>query len=211
MKVIAINGSPRKEGNTAYALQTMGEIFTQQGIDFDILHVGNKAVRGCLACGQCAKNKDEQCIIQSDPVNEWIQAMKDADGIILGSPVYYSGVNGTMKCFLDRAFYVASSNGNLFRHKVAASVVAVRRSGGSATFDCLNHYLLYSEMIVASSNYWNIIHGRTAGEAAQDEEGKQIMEVLANNMAWIIKMREATKDSIAAPAKETKVWTHFIR
>ncbi len=211
MKVIAINGSPRKEGNTAYALQTMGEIFTQQGIDFDILHVGNKAVRGCLACGQCAKNKDEQCIIQSDPVNEWIQAMKDADGIILGSPVYYSGVNGTMKCFLDRAFYVAGSNGNLFRHKVGASVVAVRRSGGSATFDCLNHYLLYSEMIVASSNYWNIIHGRTAGEAAQDEEGKQIMEVLANNMAWIIKMREATKDSIAAPAKETKVWTHFIR
>ncbi len=211
MKVIAINGSPRKEGNTAYALQTMGEIFTQQGIDFDILHVGNKAVRGCLACGQCAKNKDEQCIIQSDPVNEWIQAMKDADGIILGSPVYYSGVNGTMKCFLDRAFYVAGSNGNLFRHKVGASVVAVRRSGGSATFDCLNHYLLYSEMIVASSNYWNIIHGRTAGEAAQDEEGKQILEVLANNMAWIIKMREATKDSIAAPAKETKVWTHFIR
>lgn len=211
MKVIAINGSPRKEGNTAYALQTMGEIFTQQGIGFDILHVGNKAVRGCLACGQCAKNKDEQCIIQSDPVNEWIQAMKDADGIILGSPVYYSGVNGTMKCFLDRAFYVAGSNGNLFRHKVGASVVAVRRSGGSATFDCLNHYLLYSEMIIASSNYWNIIHGRTAGEAAQDEEGKQIMEVLANNMAWIIKMREATKDSIPAPAKEAKVWTHFIR
>lgn len=211
MKVIAINGSPHKEGNTHYALRTMGDVFEHQGIGFEILHIGHKEVRGCLACGKCAKNRDEKCVIISDPLNDWVQQMKQADGLVLGSPVYYAGVNGTMKSFLDRAFYVAGSNGNLFRHKVGASVVAVRRSGGSSTFDCLNHYLLYSEMIIASSNYWNITHGLKGGEAASDAEGKQIMQVLANNMAWILKMREQTKDTLPAPEKAQKVWTNFVR
>ena len=211
MKVVAINGSPNKHGNTYHALSMVGAKLNEQGIDFEILHIGNKAVRGCMACGKCGQAKDEKCVITTDPLNEWIQSMKTADGLILGSPVHYAGVAGTMKCFLDRAFYVAGSNGSLFRHKVGASVVAVRRSGGSATFDCLNHYLHYSEMIVATSNYWNITHGRAPGEAIEDAEGNQIMQVLGNNMAWILKMREHTKDAIPAPAPVAKVWTHFIR
>ncbi len=211
MKVIAINGSPKQEGNTWHALTGVGRQLQENGIEFEIIHVGNKAVRGCMACGTCAKNKDEKCSIGTDPVNEWIQQIKEADGIILGSPVYYAGIAGTMKCFLDRAFYVAGANGGLFRQKVAAAVVAVRRTGGSVTFDSLNHYLTYSEMILATSNYWNITHGRAPGEVLQDGEGVQIMDVLGQNMAWLLKMREATKASLPGPAKVDKIYTHFIR
>lgn len=185
MKVIAINGSPNKEGNTFHALTMVGNELIGNGIDFEILHVGHKMIHGCLGCGKCSINKDEKCVIQTDDLNKWIQQIKDADGIVLGSPVYYSGISGTMKSFLDRLFYVSGSNGNLLRHKVGATVAAVRRSGGSATFDSLNHYLTYSEMIIATSNYWNVIHGRAAGEVNKDDEGKQIMRVLGKNMAWL--------------------------
>ena len=157
------------------------------------------------------KNKDEKCSITTDPLNEWIQLIKPADGLILGSPVYYAGIAGTMKCFLDRAFYVAGVNGGLFRQKVAAAVVAVRRTGGSSTFDSLNHYLTYSEMILATSNYWNITHGRTPGEVLQDAEGVQIMDLLGRNMAWLLKMREETQTSIPRPESVDKIYTHFIR
>jgi multimeric flavodoxin WrbA len=211
MKVVAINGSPKKEGNTYHALRMVGSQLEENGIDFEIIHVGNKVVRGCLACGNCMQNRDEKCTTTSDNLNEWIQIMKNADGIILGSPVYYAGIAGTMKCFLDRAFYVSGSNGGLFRNKVGAAVVAVRRSGGSVTFDSLNHYLTYSEMILATSNYWNIIHGRTPGEAEQDSEGVQIMNVLGKNIAWLLKIREQTKENIPAPVQEKKVMTNFIR
>lgn len=211
MKVLAINGSPNKEGNTYQALSMVGSKLTEQGIEFEMLHVGNKAIRGCLACGKCRQNRDEKCSITTDLLNESIQVMKAADGLILGAPVHYAGVPGTMKSFLDRAFYVAGSNGGLFRQKVGAAVVAVRRTGGSATFDSLNHYLTYSEMILATSNYWNIIHGRMPGEVVQDAEGVQIMEVLGNNIAWLLKMKEQTKDSIPAPMPVQKVMTNFIR
>jgi multimeric flavodoxin WrbA len=211
MKVVAINGSPKKEGNTYHALRMVGSQLEENGIEFEIIHVGNKALRGCLACGMCIQNMDEKCTTTSDPLNEWIQIMKNADGIILGSPVYYAGIAGTMKCFLDRAFYVSGSNGGLFRNKVGAAVVAVRRSGGSVTFDSLNHYLTYSEMMLATSNYWNIIHGRTPGEAEQDSEGVQIMNVLGKNIAWLLRMREQTRETAPAPAKEKKVMTNFIR
>ena len=211
MKVVAINGSPHKQGNTFQALNMVGAELKEAGIEFEIIHVGHKAIHGCMACGNCAKNKDEKCSIKSDDLNDWVQKMKEADGIIIGSPVYYSDVAGTMKCFLDRVFYVAGSNGNLFRHKVAAAVVALRRTGGSATLDSLNHYLTYAEMILATSSYWNVIHGAGAGEVESDAEGKQIMRTLGKNMAWILKMKEATKDSIAAPEKEAKVMTNFIR
>ena len=211
MKVVAINGSPNKEGNTYHALKMVGSKLEENGIDFEIIHIGNKAIRGCIACGKCRVNKDEKCSITTDPLNEWIQTMKTADGIILGAPVHYAGIPGTMKSFLDRSFYVAGSNGGLFRHKVGAAVVAVRRTGGSATFDSLNHFLTYSEMILATSNYWNIIHGRTPGEVVQDHEGVQIMEVLGSNMAWLLKMREQTKDTLPAPAPVQKVMTSFIR
>ena len=211
MKVVAINGSPNKEGNTYHALKMVGSKLEENGIDFEIIHIGYKAIRGCLACGKCRVNKDEKCSITTDPLNEWIQTMKTADGIILGSPVHYAGIPGTMKSFLDRSFYVAGSNGGLFRHKVGAAGVAVRRTGGSVTFDSLNHFLTYSEMILATSNYWNVIHGRIPGEVVLDEEGTQIMEVLGSNMAWILKMREQTKDTLPAPAQVQKVMTNFIR
>jgi multimeric flavodoxin WrbA len=211
MKVIAINGSPHKEGNTWHALKIVGTELERNGIDFEILHIGNKAVRGCMACGACFKNRDEKCTIHTDSLNEWIQQLKTADGIILGSPVYYAGIAGTMKCFLDRAFYVAGSNGGLFRQKVGAAVVAVRRTGGSSTFDSLNHYLNYSETILATSNYWNISHGRVPGEVLQDAEGVQIMEVLGRNMAWLLHMREQTKAILTRPEPVRKIMTNFIR
>jgi len=211
MKVIAINGSPNKKGNTFHALSMVGEELIAAGIEFEILHIGNKLIRGCLACGKCFVNRDEKCNTTTDDMNIWIQQVKEADGIIIGSPVHYAGIAGTMKSFLDRLFYVASSNGGLFRHKVGAAVVAVRRSGGSVTFDNLNHYLNYSEMILATSSYWNIIHGRTPGEVSQDGEGVQIMHVLGKNMAWLLKIKEATKNTIEAPQKEKKVITNFIR
>jgi len=211
MKVIAINGSPNKEGNTFHALTMVGNELLADGIGFEILHVGHKMIHGCTACRKCAVNKDEKCSIATDDLNLWIQKIKEFDGIILGSPVYYSGLAGTMKCFLDRLFFVSGSNGNLLRHKVAAAVVAVRRTGGSSALDSLNHYLSYSEMVIATSNYWNVIHGGAPGEVMRDEEGKQIMRVLGKNMAWLMKMKEASADTIDPPIKEKKVYTNFIR
>jgi multimeric flavodoxin WrbA len=211
MKVIAINGSPKAEGNTWHALNIIGNELKAQGIEFEILHVGHKAILGCTACGQCAINKDEKCSQKSDIVNESIQKLKEADGFIIASPVYYSGIAGTMKSFLDRVFYVSGANGNLFRHKVAAAITAVRRTGGSSTFDQLNHYLTYGELILATANYWNVIHGRTPGEVLQDHEGAQTMRVLAKNMAWLLQMKQATKDTVTPPEKEKKEITNFIR
>jgi len=211
MKVIAINGSPNKEGNTYHALKIIGSKLKENGIDLEIIHIGNKYIRGCIACGKCRENKDEKCAITTDSLNEWIQNIKAVDGLILASPVHYSGIPGTMKCFLDRAFYVSGSNGGLFRQKVATAIVVVRRTGGSATLDSLYHFLAYSEMILVTSNYWNVIHGRVAGEVIKDEEGVQIMEVVGNNMAWLLKMREQTKDKLPSPAPVQKVMTHFIR
>jgi multimeric flavodoxin WrbA len=211
MKVIAINGSPHKEGNTYHALKRVGSKLEENGIEFEIIHVGNKDIRGCMACGKCRKTQDSKCSMNSDPLNECIPVLKEADGIIISSPVYFSGVAGTMKSFLDRLFYVSLSNGNFFRHKVGAAVVAVRRSGGSSTLDTLNHYLTYSEMMLASSSYWNIIHGTVPGDSEKDAEGVQIMETLGENMAWQLKMREATKVDVPAPEAKQKVVTSFIR
>lgn len=211
MKVIAINGSPNKEGNTFHALSLVGNELIASGIDFEILHIGHKMIHGCIACNRCAVNKDEKCTIKTDDLNVWIQQIKEADGIIIGSPVHYSGIPGTMKSFLDRLFYVSGVNGNLFRQKVAAAVVAVRRTGGTATFDSLNHYLNYSEMIIATSNYWNVIHGRSAGEVTKDLEGVQIMRVLGRNMAWLLKMKEATLGLVEPPKLEKKEMMNFIR
>jgi len=211
MKVVAFNGSPNKNGNTWHAIKMVTDELEKEGIATEIIHVGNKAVRGCLACGQCVKKKNEQCIQSEDPVNEWIQLMKEADGILIGSPVHYSAIAGTMKSFLDRAFYVSGVNGAMLRHKVGASVVAVRRSGGIPTFNQLNNFLCYSEMLLPSSNYWNVIHGTRPGEATQDEEGKQIMRMLGKNMAWLMKLVENGKGTIAPPEREGKVYMNFIR
>jgi len=211
MKTLAFNGSPNKKGNTYHALQMVTAELEQQGIETEIIHVGNKAIRGCLACGQCAKKQNEQCVQVDDQVNEWIQLMKGADGILLGSPVHYSAIAGTMKSFLDRAFYVTGVNSSMLRHKVGASVVAVRRSGGLPTFNQLNNFICYAEMLMPTSNYWNVIHGTRPGEAVQDLEGTQIMRTLGRNMAWLMKLVENGKGVIAPPEKEEKVFMHFIR
>jgi multimeric flavodoxin WrbA len=211
MKVIAVNGSPNKEGNTFHSLNMIGNELKAGSIEFEIIHIGHKMIHGCTACGKCAVNRDGKCVIKTDDLNQWIQLLKEADGIIFGSPVYYSGVPGTMKSFMDRLFFVAGANGGLFRHKVAAAIVAVRRTGGSSTLDCLNHYLTYSEMIIATSNYWNVLHGASAGEVTRDIEGRQIMRVLAKNMMWLLKMKEATSGTIDPPVKEKKEYMNFIR
>lgn len=211
MKVVGFNGSPNKEGNTARSLKIVLDQLENAGIETEIIHVGKKKIQGCIACYSCVENKDEKCAIKNDPVNEWIQKIKEADGILLGSPVHFSGVGGTMKSFLDRAFFVSSVNGNLFRHKVGAAVAAVRRSGGIPAVDTLNHYINYSEMIMPSSNYWNVAHGLKPGEMEQDDEGQQIMEVLGKNMAWIMKVIEHGKEEIPAPDPVAKTMTNFIR
>jgi len=211
MKVIAFNGSPKENGNTATAINAVAEQLRTLGVEVEILQVGNKAIRGCLACGVCANNKDEKCVIKDDVVNEYFQKAKEADGIILSSPVYFSGIAGTMKSFLDRLFYVASANGGVFRHKVGANVVAVRRSGGVATFDGLNHYFLFAEMPIASSNYWNVVHGKTPGESSQDLEGMQTMSVLGEKMAWLMKLIENGAGTVEEPARQTKIAMNFIR
>lgn len=211
MKVVAFNGSPNKEGNTWHALKMVTAQLEAEGIETEIVHVGNKLIRGCTACGQCVKNRDEKCVLPGDDVNEWLQKMKRADGIILGSPVHYSAIAGTMKSFLDRAFYVAGVNDAMLRHKVGAAVVAVRRSGGVTTFDQLNNFINYAEMLMPAANYWNVIHGRSPGEVSQDAEGVQIMRVLARNMAWLLKLVDYGKGTITPPEREVKTFMNFIR
>ena len=211
MNVVGFNGSPRANGNTAQAMNWVFAELEKAGIETELIQVGNKKIRGCMACHACVKSQDGACIFNDDPVNGWIQKMVDADGILFGSPVHFSGVAGTMKSFLDRAFFVASVNGGLFRHKVGASVAAVRRSGGIPTVDALNKFISYAEMIMPASNYWNVAHGLAPGEIEQDEEGKQIMEVLGQNMAWIMKTIEYSKEAVPAPAPVAKTWIHFIR
>lgn len=210
MKVIAINGSPRKDGNTALALNAMGEVLKTENIEMEVIHIGNQAIRGCLGCGTCARKKDEQCVIKDDAVNEIIQQLKTADAIVLGSPVYYAGIAGTMKCFCDRAFYVAGSNGGLFDSKVGAAVVSARRSGTTPTFAGLNYYLLISKMLVAGSNYWNNVHGGLGGEAEADEEGLQTVRNAARNIAWLLKLKAAGKD-VPIPEYDKGARTSFIR
>ena len=208
MKVLAINGSPRTDGNTAFALQTAMAALNGEGIETEMITIGQKVVRGCIGCGWCGEKQQKRCVFD-DEVNTALPKMIEADGLLLGSPVYYSGINGTMKSFLDRAFFVTGQNGNLMRLKVGAAVVAVRRSGGSTSFDQLNKYFLISEMAVAGSSYWNIIHGLLPGEASQDIEGTAVMSNLGRNMAWILKSLERNRNS--RPAFERREMTNFIR
>jgi len=209
MKVVAINGSPHEGGNTFSALNAVCEQLALEKIECEIIHVGNKPIRGCISCRQCGVKRNEECVLADDGVNAVIQKIKDADGLILGSPVYFSAIAGTMKCFLDRAFYVASSNGGLFRHKVGVSVVADRRAGGVSTFNQLNNYINYAEMFMPSSNYWNVAFGTAPGEVLLDEEGMQIMRVLGKNMGWLLKTKEAS--AVALPEAEKKTFYSFIR
>jgi len=211
MKVVAFNGSPKKEGNTYHALKLVCDQLEEKGIETEIVSVGIKNVKACTACNLCFKNRDEKCVIKNDDVNLWIQKMKEADGIILGSPVHYASLSASMKSFLDRAFYVAGANGSLFRHKVGASIAAVRRSGGLPAFNEMNNYLTYSEMMIPTSNYWNVIHGMMPGQVHKDEEGVQIMRVLGKNMAYLLQLIENGKDKVETPSMERKIMTNFVR
>lgn len=203
MKVVLLNGSPRKEGNIFTALNEMKKVFDAQNIDSEIVEVGSKMLTGCHACGACGKLG--KCAID-DGANEIIDKMKEADAIVLGSPVYYASVNGTFKGFLDRAFYVAGGD---MKFKVGASVVCCRRGGASATFDELNKYFFITNMIVAGSTYWNSVHGGAPGECVKDEEGFQTMRNLANSISYILKLKE--KAEIQEPEVERGAFTNFIR
>lgn len=204
MKVLIINGSPRSKGNTALALNEMKTVFEKEGIEAEIVHVGNKDIRGCIACGRCGELG--KCVFD-DAVNEIAEKFKEADGLVVGSPVYYASANATLIALLDRLFYSSHFDKTM---KVGASVVCARRGGCSATFDELNKYFTISNMPVASSQYWNCIHGRTEGEAAMDEEGKQTMRVLARNMSFLMKSIALGKEKYGLPETEERAWTHFI-
>ena len=205
MNVLMINGSPRGSGNTAIALQEMKNVFAQEGIEVTELNVGAKAVRGCIACNKCAELG--KCVFD-DAVNEAAPLLAKADGVVVASPVYYASANGNLISFLDRLFYSCRCDLTM---KVGASVVCARRGGCSATFDELNKYFTISGMPLASSQYWNSIHGRLPGEAEQDEEGKQTMRTLARNMAFLMKSIALGKEAYGLPEKEPRVATHFIR
>jgi multimeric flavodoxin WrbA len=211
MKVLAINGSPKPNGNTALALQELLREVQNEGIETELITIGNKIIRGCISCGRCAEQKNGQCAAFNDTVNEVLPKMVEADGLVLGSPVYFSGINGTIKSFLDRAFFVSLVNGNLLRLKIGASVVAVRRSGGTAAFDQLNKYFQISELMTVGSCYWNVIHGRSPGEINQDLEGLRIVRTLGRNLAWLLKLVEHGKGHVALPVQEAPVQTNFVR
>ena len=205
MKVLILNGSPRKGGNTSIALDEMVRIFEADGIEAEVVQVGNKAVRGCIACGTCAEKG--KCVFD-DVVNELAPKFEAADGLVIASPVYYGSANATLIACLDRLFYSTSFDKTM---KVGASVVVARRGGLSATFDELNKYFLISNMPVASSQYWNSVHGREPGQAAQDAEGLQTMRVLARNMVFLMKGIALAKEKYGMPEKEEWQPTHFIR
>lgn len=205
MKVLIINGSPRANGNTSVALEEMKKIFDAEGIETETVQVGNKNVRGCVACGRCAELG--KCVFD-DIVNELAPKFEEADGLVVASPVYYASANATLIAVLDRLFYSTPFNKTM---KVGASVVCARRGGCSSTFDELNKYFTISGMPIASSLYWNSIHGRTIGEADKDEEGKQTMRVLARNMTFLMKSIALGKEKFGLPETEKRAWTHFIR
>ena len=205
MNVLIINGSPRGNGNTTIALREMKNVFAQEGIEVTELNVGAKAIRGCIACNKCAELG--KCVFD-DAVNEAAPLLAKADGVVVASPVYYASANGNLISFLDRLFYSCRCDLTM---KVGASVVCARRGGCSATFDELNKYFTISGMPLASSQYWNSIHGRLPGEAEQDEEGKQTMRALARNMAFLMKSIALGKEAYGLPEKERRVATHFIR
>lgn len=205
MKVLMLNGSPHAKGNTYMALHEMEKVFEMQGIETEIVNVGNQAIRGCVACGACAKKG--KCAFD-DLVNETAPKFEACDGLVIGSPVYYASANGTLISFVDRLFYSTPFDKTM---KVGAGVVAARRGGLSATFDELNKYFTISGMPVASSQYWNSIHGRTPGEAEQDGEGLQTMRTLARNMAFLMKSIALGKEQFGLPEKEERVATNFIR
>lgn len=205
MKVLMINGSPRPKGNTAVALEQMEKVFLGEGIETETIQIGNKDIRGCIACGSCGKTG--QCVFD-DAVNEIAPKFEECDGLVVGSPVYYASANATLIAFLDRLFYSTHFDKTM---KVGAAVASARRGGLTATYDQLNKYFAICGMPIASGQYWNGIHGRTPGEAAQDGEGLQMMRTLAGNMAFLMKSIALGREKFGLPEKEPICRTNFIR
>ncbi|MBE5826620.1 MAG: flavodoxin family protein [Butyrivibrio sp.] len=204
MKVLIINGSPRVSGNTSMAVDEMVKIFHEEGIEAEVAQIGNKDVRGCVACGSCEETG--KCVFD-DVVNELAPKFEAADGLVVASPVYYASANATLIACLDRLFYSTDFDKTM---KVGASVVVARRGGCSATFDELNKYFTISNMPVASSQYWNSVHGAAKGQAAKDLEGLQTVRVLARNMSFLIKSIALGKEKFGLPKTEEHAWTNFI-
>jgi len=205
MKVLMLNGSPRPNGNTCTALHEMDEIFRQEGIETELVHVGNRDIRGCIGCRKC--KTDGKCVFD-DLVNETAEKFRTCDGLVVGSPVYYASANATLVAFLTRLFYSTPFDKTM---KVGASVVAARRGGLSATFDELNKFFTISGMPVASGQYWNSIHGAAPGEAAQDAEGMQGMRTLARNMTFLMRGIALAKEKYGLPEREATTFMNFIR
>ena len=204
-KVLMLNGSPRANGNIALAFREMEKVFEENDVEYENILLGKKDIRGCIACNSCAKNG--KCVFD-DIVNELAVKFEEADGLVIGSPVYYGSANGTLMSALQRLFYSSSFDK---KFKVGASVVTCRRSGTTATFDELNKFFTISNMPIASSQYWNNIYGAAPGEAEADEEGRQVMRVLARNMIFLMKSIEIGKEQIGLPGEEERVWTNFTK
>lgn len=205
MKVLMINGSPHREGNTAIALKEMEQIFGQEGIEVETVQIGNKDIRGCIACYSC---KEKGRCVFDDEVNQIAAKFESADGLVIAGPVYYASANATLIACLDRLFYSTPFDKTM---KVGASVAVARRGGCSSTFDELNKYFTITGMPVASSQYWNSVHGRAAGEAGEDDEGLQTMRVLARNMSFLMKSIALGKEKYGLPEQEEHVFTNFVR
>ena len=211
MKVLLVIGSPHQKGCTYTALSEVALTLNEEGIDTDYFWIGNKPIGGCIGCYQCGKKK--KCVFD-DKVNEFTALAADYDGFVFGSPVYYSGMNGSLMSFMDRVFFSASAqNPHPFRFKPAAAVVSARRAGTTAALDQMNKYFFHQQMPIATSRYWNMVHGNTPEEVKQDEEGLQIMRYLGGNMAWLLKLKEVgDKNGVALPKQEeTRLATNFIR
>ena len=206
MKVIAVNGSPLVNGNTALVLEEAKKVFEASGISCEILQVGAANPRGCMACGACSKNGGH-CVLGDAQWEEWAQKMREADGLLLGAPVYYASLAGGMKSFLDRIFY---SCGTSFYHKVGGAFTVLRRTGGIDAYDELLHYMTITEMLVAPMRYWGVVHGAAPGEALQDLEGLAVVRRMAENMAWLMELKEAGA-AVKEPAPAALPRTNFIR
>ena len=191
MKVVAFNGSARKDGNTAILIRHVLEILEKEGIKTELIQLSGEQIHGCMACGTCRKAKNKECKIVNDNVNLYIQKMAEADGVILGSPTYFSMMSPEMKALIDRSGFVARSNDDMFKQKVGAAVVAVRRAGGIPTFDAINHFFLINQMIIPGSSYWNVGIGLNKGDVEKDDEGIKTMEDLGRNMVWLLKKIKA--------------------
>jgi multimeric flavodoxin WrbA len=187
MKVIAFNGSARTDGNTAILLNGVMDALSNQGIETELFQLSGRKINGCRACYKCFENKDQRCAVSDDILNECIEKMLEADGIVLGSPTYFANITTEMKALIDRAGFVAKANGEMFKRKIGAAVIVARRGGSIHAFDSINHFFLINQMIIPGSSYWNLGFGLEKGDVKKDKEALQIMKVLGENMAWLLK------------------------